>query len=341
MPDFFSPDYRTARDRFRTSVLSLDGQVESILLNTKGPSGEDLTIDIGWFGDPQPSRALLHTCGLHGVEGFAGSAIQLQYLSDQETMKFPPDTAVVLIHVLNPFGMAWLRRVNESNVDLNRNFVAADEEYSGAPESYRALNTLLNPETPPSRDWFGFRAKLKRSRLRDAVLHGQYEYPRGLFYGGRRREQAARRLQVYFSGRFAAVERLASIDVHTGRGKYAEDILLVNDAEGREALCAEMQSAFGDRVQPADSAPEGTWEALLLRMFPASRIYSAVQKFGTGSDMKILTALREENRAYFHGNAAQQQSLKQVFCPDDARWRTNVLARGREVISQALELIRR
>lgn len=32
-----------------------------------------------------------------------------------------------MVHVLNPYGMAWLRRVNENNVDLNRNFRAADD----------------------------------------------------------------------------------------------------------------------------------------------------------------------------------------------------------------------
>ena len=32
-------------------------------------------------------------------------------------------TAVVLIHMLNPWGAAWQRRHNEDNIDLNRSFV--------------------------------------------------------------------------------------------------------------------------------------------------------------------------------------------------------------------------
>ena len=101
------------------------------MLDAKGPNGEDLSIDIGWFGSPQPRRAFVHSSGLHGVEGFAGSAIQLQWLTGN--YQPPDDGAVVIVHVMNPFGMVWLRRVNENNVDLNYNFLAADEKYEGAP----------------------------------------------------------------------------------------------------------------------------------------------------------------------------------------------------------------
>ena len=34
--------------------------------------------------------------------------------------------SIVLLHASNPYGFAWGRRVNEDNVDLNRNFVDFD-----------------------------------------------------------------------------------------------------------------------------------------------------------------------------------------------------------------------
>ncbi len=51
-------------------------------LGSTGPGGEDLTIDIGWFGARDPARVLVHSSGLHGIEGYAGSAIQLQWLRE-------------------------------------------------------------------------------------------------------------------------------------------------------------------------------------------------------------------------------------------------------------------
>ena len=59
-----------------------------------------------------------------GVEGFAGSAIQIQFLKERiGGPELPRSFGVLLIHALNPYGFAHLRRANECNVDLNRNFV--------------------------------------------------------------------------------------------------------------------------------------------------------------------------------------------------------------------------
>src|SRR5213592_2819131 len=93
----------------------------------------EISIDTAWFGTANPHRVLLHSSGLHGVEGFAGSAIQLQLLNSLPSL--PQDAALIVVHVLNPYGMAWLRRFNENNVDLNRNFLG-DDAYIGAPEAY-------------------------------------------------------------------------------------------------------------------------------------------------------------------------------------------------------------
>jgi hypothetical protein len=53
------------------------------------------------------------------------------------------------VHALNPFGFAWLRRVNEYNVDLNRNFQDFNKSLpSSAP--YEAFHDCLVPK-----DWEG------------------------------------------------------------------------------------------------------------------------------------------------------------------------------------------
>ena len=60
--------------------------------------------------------------GTHGVEGFAGSALQVGLLDEGIQNELSPESAVLMIHAINPYGMAHLRRFNEDNVDLNRNF---------------------------------------------------------------------------------------------------------------------------------------------------------------------------------------------------------------------------
>lgn len=116
--------------------------------------------------------------------------------------------------------MAWLRRVNESNVDLNRNCIF-DGEYSGAPAGYRTLNSFLNPASPPSFDLYTLRAALLSLRhglntLKQSVVGGQYEFPKGLFFGGKQLEKGISGYQDFIRRRMSSIEQLFSIDVHTG-----------------------------------------------------------------------------------------------------------------------------
>src|SRR5437867_2125196 len=148
---YFSPDYFTAAERFSTTALKSGARLQILPLHAKGPTGQELGIEIAWLGAQTPRRVLLHSSGLHGVEGFAGSAIQLQLLDDVPAL--PADTALVIVHILNPHGMAWLRRVNENNVDLNRNF-RDNGSFDGVPAAYGQLDSFLNPHSPPGSDWY-------------------------------------------------------------------------------------------------------------------------------------------------------------------------------------------
>jgi hypothetical protein len=55
----------------------------------------------------------------------------------------------MLIHALNPFGFAWLRRVNEANVDLNRNFQDFNKSLPSSA-GYEAFHEYL-----VSQEWEG------------------------------------------------------------------------------------------------------------------------------------------------------------------------------------------
>jgi hypothetical protein len=339
----FSPDFSTARRRFIEIAKSSGGRLETIPLDVKGPGGENLGIDIAWFGAENSRRVLLHSSGLHGVEGFAGSAIQLQLLSNLPAL--PSDTALVVVHVLNPYGMAWLRRFNENNVDLNRNFLGQGE-YAGAPEAYSTLNSFLNPESPPAWDLYTLRAgwlvlRYGLPSLKVAVVGGQYEYSKGLFFGGKHMEQMGLRYQSFLSERLASTERVVSVDVHTGIGDYGQDILMVEPDS-----YAKLRAMFGQRVAApdptkSDSYPvRGALDTLYARTLPKTEILAVTQEFGTYSPIKVLHSLREENRWHQYGAGTldhpAKKDLKDAFCPEDEKWREAVLKRGGELLQQAL-----
>ena len=76
--------------------------------------------------------------GTHGVEGHCGSGAQVAWLQQGGPARLPPRTGALLIHAINPHGFAWGRRVNEDNIDLNRNFVDHSQPHP-ANADYEAL----------------------------------------------------------------------------------------------------------------------------------------------------------------------------------------------------------
>ena len=72
----FSPDYRSARSRFRASARARGFRLEALAID----EGEDWTVDVAIGGDPDPDRLVVVSSGLHGVEGSLGSAIQAALL---------------------------------------------------------------------------------------------------------------------------------------------------------------------------------------------------------------------------------------------------------------------
>jgi len=342
---YFSEDYFTARTRFRLATEKAGGRLYPIPLDATGPGSEELTVDIGWFGSDRPRKVLLHTSGLHGVEAFAGSAIQLQLLDDLPRPS--DDAALILVHVLNPYGMAWLRRFNENNVDLNRNFLGT-EDYAGAHEKYPELDLFLNPQSPPSLDFYLLRVGWLILRhgfdaVKQAIAGGQYEYPKGLFFGGKQLEDGPAKFQEFLAQLLSSAEQVITIDVHTGLGKFGEDTLLV---ENKDYVA--LRAKFGDRIAPnePDKGPayrvRGAMISIFGRVCPNAEVMAVAQEFGTYRPLSVLHALREENRWHHYSGTLDhptKQNLKNAFCPNDDVWRLRVLERGRELLNQAAHTV--
>lgn len=338
--DFFSPDYATARARFRAAAEATGAALHVLALDAKGPAGEDLTLDIAWLGAPAARRMLLHTSGLHGVEAFAGSAIQLALLDKPPRME--ADCALILAHVLNPYGMAWLRRANENNVDLNRNFLGDGESWSGAPAVYRHVDHLLNPRTPPASDFFYLQALWQTLRhgfrpLKQAVACGQYAFPRGLFFGGHELQQGPRRYLEWLKQHVADAHYVFALDVHTGLGRWGDDTLLLEAGSGATAKNALSRALGRDLIDVARDGGvayeiRGGMGPMLAHTLPGVAVDFVLQEVGTYPPLVVFHALREENRWHHHGNGHLDHPVKrqlvEKLCPAAPQWRAQALARG-------------
>src|SRR5260221_11295212 len=119
----FPPDYGDARARFRRAAEAAGGRLRGYRNPTSGPAGEELACDCAWFGPEDAGKVLVIMSGTHGVEGFCGSGVQLDWLEEGKAAMLPPGHPALLIPAINPYGLPRIPRVTEGNVDLNRNFV--------------------------------------------------------------------------------------------------------------------------------------------------------------------------------------------------------------------------
>ena len=111
--DYFSAAYAEARVKFRDAARAADARLSEYLLpDLLGPRGESLAVDVAVLGPKAPEAMLLLISGTHGVEGFCGSGCQVGYLADDLAGALPARAGAILVHGLNPYGFAWLRRVN-------------------------------------------------------------------------------------------------------------------------------------------------------------------------------------------------------------------------------------
>src|SRR5580698_5857758 len=143
----FSADYAEARGKFREAATAAGGALDSFANPNLAPDGGDLTTDVAWFGPRDADKVLVLVSGTHGVEGFCGSGAQVDWLRRAELDTLPPDMAALHVHAINPYGFAWLRRVTEENIDLNRNWI----DFGGQLPENAAYDTLAQAAVP--RDW--------------------------------------------------------------------------------------------------------------------------------------------------------------------------------------------
>jgi len=353
----FSKNYAEARSRFVQASQASGFELSSHRMDCVAPDGSPLTIDVARKGSTAPRTALVVSSGTHGVEGFFGSAVQLNLLDGLlRDRVLPEHLAVVLIHAINPYGFAHRRRVNEDNIDLNRNFLLEGQPFSGSPPAYGALDALLNPRRPPSSlEPFLLVAGLKVLRqgftaLKNAIAQGQYDFPEGIFFGGRGPSQSQRILRDHARAWLGNPERVLHLDLHTGLGASADYALCLDVPAGHPRVAQLNRELGPEHLQSYD--PKGVLYEIrgglgpwLESRFVGSQYDCLLAEFGTYAPLRVLRAMRFENCVHLHAphdrslNERAKRALVEVFCPRTESWRNSVVYKAQRIAAQALSVL--
>ncbi len=341
----FPRDYFDARDRFRNAVACLGWTISTHPVG----ANDDLTIDVSLSSPAGPEPVLFITTGVHGVEGFFGAAVQLALL---ECWKQTPPSGVriVFAHAINPFGFAHLRRFNETNIDLNRNFLLDGEAFTGCPPLYARLDGLLNPKRPPRRfECFTLRALFAIARfglgpLKQAIAGGQYDYPQAIFFGGHGPSESQLILREHLATWLSDAAEVVHLDFHTGLGPWGTHKLLI-DPPLTPAQFTRAVRWFGvDALQPAVASGVayqarggfGSWCAAQN----SHRDYLHLcAEFGTYDAITVLGRVRAENMSHHWGDRhdpTTKEQLKEAFAPVSPTWQSQVIADSVRLIEQAV-----
>jgi hypothetical protein len=348
------PDsYAEGADRFRTAADKAGAVTERHEHPLFGPDREPLAVDVARIGRDDPSAALLVISGTHGVEGFAGSACQVAWLEAGGAERAAvAGVTVVLVHALNPYGFAWIRRVDEDNVDLNRNGVDFDAPLPENP-GYEELADALVPERwdeetqdVTTERILDFAGRHGFPALQAAVSGGQYRHPMGLFYGGRAPSWSHGVLREIVARHLAGAARVAVIDLHTGLGPFGVGELL-GPRPGTPGW-ERARAWYGELTTPgeADSvsaAISGDVLDVIGRWLPDDTDYTEVAiEWGTVDIVEVLQALRADAWLHAYGDPTGpdavgiKAALRAAFAPDDDDWARLVGVRFTQIAGQAV-----
>ena len=349
----FSATYAEARARFLATAEAAGGALERFENPNRGPDGGDLSTDVAWFGPTSAERVLVMVSGTHGVEGFCGSGAQVDWLRRGEHATLPPGTAALLVHAINPYGFAWLRRVTEENIDLNRNWI----DFAGAVPANPGYDELADAAVP--RTWTA-ESQIASGRvlraygedhgamaLQQALSGGQYNHADGVFYGGAGPSWARRTQESIYKAYLGQAGRVAIIDYHTGLGPwgYAEPIM--SDAVGTPAhdrglawFGATITTPLDGSSTSAETAGDNLTMAPLI--LSHANVTGIALEYGTVDLTDTFYALRADAWLHAYGDPASPQGqaiktqMRAAFYGDADDWKGMVAGQSLAACRQAI-----
>jgi hypothetical protein len=356
------PDFTVQRERFLAAARQAGAKLTQYPHPLKGPKGEALATDVAVLGNPLSSRLFVVVSGTHGVEGYYGSECQIDWLAVNHANTLPADTAVVMIHMLNPWGTAHLRRVNEDNMDLNRNFIdfskplPVNARYEDLHDIYLSKD-LNGPERAAADDLMDkYSQESGWSEIKKIVEAGQYTHADGIFFGGQQPSWSNRTLLTIIQTHLAHAKAIVSFDLHTGAGAYGHPMLMAIAEKGYPSL-QPAREVFGPWLYVlitgknigsntgVTATATGYLSQFMLDNLPDTQLIQLVVECGTYDGETMHHLVRDDHWLHLYGDPQSPQGKKikgelfEGFYPQDKDWQQLVHLRTQQIFNRAFSAL--
>ena len=367
--EYFATSYGEVRARLVDRVAKLREQgIEVEKTSYAIDESDGLYIDNIYIPSlAERENLIVLTTGVHGMEGFIGSVMLDVFFDEIFPTLDRRNTGILVVANVNPYGMKYMRRYNENNVDLNRNFIEDWESFDfSSNKEYPKVDSFLQPEGAMGNAFWhevGFYLSLGKEAIvsgadtiSDALLTGQYEYPEGVYYGGNGDEASTTYLKGVFGDCLdGEYKNIIHIDIHSGYGpRY--NMVIFNSVQDPTTE-AEAKSMFGyDYIIATDSedfyATFGDTTDFFYRLAKSKEsdkeLYSTCFEFGTIGDgfFDSILSLKytvDENRQHWYptDNAITaemvQENYFELFYPTETEWRLKAISDFKDAMMGVLD----
>lgn len=345
--EYFADNYSVSRQNFLSVCKEKGLEVKKYVNDKTDNRNVELATELVLIGSVNAEKLLIITSGIHGAELMCGSGCQTGMLSEDTFAHLENDTAVILIHALNPWGAVNLRRNNEDNIDLCRNFVDFSKDLP-VNEHYRDIHSGQIEDV--QNKWRSFREDNGVASLASTLMSGQFDYENGFSFGGKQATWSNEILMSILHAYAQGARKVCVLDYHSGLGPYGYGSLVslqsgTNLQRARNWfgpwVTAPMETTMsaGENFHPAIGHTTLGYE----RALPDTEVTSVVLEYGTYDMNSNLQALLDDHCLFLQDRVTEEEkhSVKKAMLkahyPDDSEWRYAVWTRSVQVVRQALK----
>ncbi|WP_100013077.1 M14 family metallopeptidase [Lentibacillus sediminis] len=364
MEQYFPIDYEQSRAVFRSHLKKVQKKWPDATLFARSIGKDaDNTIDGIWAeATERNEKVLFLSAGEHGIEGYAGAAAIHLFVDEYIEQLDPRTTGICLIHALNPWGMRHFRRVTENNVDLNRNYVYnrsvmpddINKNYENAEDLFVPVSSIRDL----TKEKAGLYAILMKDLakegyggLQEAKKMGQYEFPKGVYYGGQAAEESAIFLKQIQQDLLGGYRQIVHMDWHTALGPINELTVVLPAKDGRDPETIKQQYGLKHVIQSSADQVKGDSHDhfyLVQEDYPDTYLFSALFEFGTfgegkRAELRELMAIVFENQMYWEGAQKPEdrryilEEVQAMFYPVEKEWREELIKEARRGLEGVLK----